>query len=245
MDLEFKAETILKSYKKNDKKNSSKAKEIFMKKIENSKRKNYVAEKIIRPETLIHQHINKVKNYQYFKSKSAKKFKNIDKVNSAKVLFIIRIRGNADISKQQKYILNSLHLNKQHEGTFILPTTENLEKLKKIENYIMFGEISKDIIKDLITKRTYLNKGKELKPLKSNKDVEDFFGDIGLICVDDIVYEILIGSSNVPKIINIIKKFKLNKPTNGYINKYKPAEKGGSWGYIEKDNYAEIIKVMI
>ena len=69
---------------------------------------------------------------------------NVSGVNS--LLLVIRIRGVYDISKQQRIILSKLNLKKVNTAVFIKGTPANIRQLKKIENYITWGEPSNKIV---------------------------------------------------------------------------------------------------
>lgn len=56
--------------------------------------------------------------------------------------------------------------------------------------------------------------------INSNKVVEMKFGEIGMLCIEDIVSEIFKQGNNAEKIIDGLSTFKLNKPTDGYGNKF-------------------------
>jgi len=100
-----------------------------------------------------------------FKGKRA----NVNGIN--KLLLVIRIRGVYDISKQQRIILSKLNLKKVNTAVFIKGTPANIRSLKKIENYITWGEPSKKIVSELIYKKLFGKVGEERVHIKSNAQV--------------------------------------------------------------------------
>jgi large subunit ribosomal protein L7e len=59
----------------------------------------------------------------------------------------IRIRGVQDISEQQKKILASLNLKNINSAVLLKGTAANLKQLRRVENYITYGEPSPKIVK--------------------------------------------------------------------------------------------------
>ena len=63
-----------------------------------------------------------------------------------KLLLVVRIRGVTDISRQQKLILSKLNLKKINTAVFIKGTPVSIRLLKRVENYITWGEPSKKLV---------------------------------------------------------------------------------------------------
>ena len=72
-----------------------------------------------------------------------------------KMLIAVRVRGVTDISRPQKIILSKLNLKKINTAVFLEGSQENIRLLKKVENYITWGEPSKKIVSELIYKKLH------------------------------------------------------------------------------------------
>lgn len=73
----------------------------------------------------------------------------------------------------------------------MLLLTENILKaLKSLENLIIFGFPSYEVIKNLILKRGFISKEGTVAPINSNKIIEENLGNLGMLCVEDIVSEL-------------------------------------------------------
>ena len=90
---------------------------------------------------------------------------------SGQLLLVLRVRGTTDISKQQRILLSKLNLKKINTAVFIKGTPENVRILKKIENYITWGEPSKKLVSELIYKKLHGKVGEERIHIKSNAQV--------------------------------------------------------------------------
>ena len=67
-------------------------------------------------------------------------------------------------------------------------SSQALEKLLLVQNYVGWGTPTKKVLEDIIRKRGYL-KSKELKrlPISDNVMIEELLGEKGIICLEDIV----------------------------------------------------------
>jgi len=135
--------------------------------------------------------------------------KNVEGVG--KLLLVIRIRGTTDISKQQRIILSRLNLRRINTAVFIKGTATNVRLLARVENYITWGEPSKKLISELIYKKLFGKVGEERIQIKSNAQVEKSLGG-DIICIEDIINEIVNLGKNFDRITNFIFPFKLTTP---------------------------------
>jgi len=75
----------------------------------------------------------------------------------------IRIKGLVGINEDIKETLFRLRLRRKYSCVVVEPTKENLGMLKKVRNFVSFGEISKETYDELLKKRGKTVDGK-LKP---------------------------------------------------------------------------------
>jgi len=88
--------------------------------------------------------------------KSAEK-KPVEKKEAEKKIAIIRIRGIPGIRWDIKDTLNMLKLHKKHFCVVIENTHSMMGMVKKCKDYITWGEISDEVLKELISKRSEPN----------------------------------------------------------------------------------------
>lgn len=72
------------------------------------------------------------------------------------MICIIRIRGEVGLNKDIIETLNRLRLRKKYSCVVLNPTKEQLGMLKKIKNFVAWGEISEETLRKLIEKRGQL-----------------------------------------------------------------------------------------
>lgn len=69
------------------------------------------------------------------------------------MLLSIRISGLVGIPSEVKETLYRLRLRRKYSAVLLNPTQENLKLLKKLRNYIAYGDINRETLLDLIKKR--------------------------------------------------------------------------------------------
>ena len=148
---------------------------------------------------------------------------------------MVRLRGTTDISRQQSLLLSKLNLRKINTAVFLKGTPANIRQLKKVENYITWGEPSKKLVSELIYKKLYGKVGEERVHIKSNAQVEEHIGG-DIICLEDIINEINNVGAHFKNICNFIFPFKLTTPEGTLASRIrKPATDNGHWGYRGED----------
>ncbi len=90
-----------------------------------------------------------------------------------KMICVIRIRGQVGVDKDVKETLYRLRLRKKYSCIVINPTKEQLGMIKKMRNFVAFGEIKKDVLEKLIEKRgQIINKEKKIEVKKVVEELE-------------------------------------------------------------------------
>merc|ERR1711865_1026276 len=93
----------------------------------------------------------------------------------AKLIFVVRIRGLADMHPKTKKILNLMRLIQMNMGVFVRASKASLEMLKRVEPYLSYGYPSLKSVRDLIY----------------NAVVEKGLSKYGILCMEDLVHEIV------------------------------------------------------
>lgn len=103
--------------------------------------------------------------------------------------------------------------------------------LKIAEPYIVFGYPTINTIRDLIFKHGFMKVNNKRVPMISNAAIEEQLGDVGVICVEDVIHELFNVGQNFDAVNNMIGPFKLNPPRDGYKAKGAVSfERGGEFG---------------
>ncbi|CAO3597582.1 unnamed protein product [Absidia cylindrospora] len=132
-----------------------------------------------------------------------------------KLLLVVRsdtVANGRNIHKKVLAVLKDMGLEKIHSAVFVRSSPALHEKLQQIRPYVATGSPSLETVRNLINKRAHtLVKGKRV-PVSDNTMVEEALGDAGVICVEDIIHEIMNGDDETfDKVVSYLTPFELNK----------------------------------
>lgn len=137
--------------------------------------------------------------------------------------FIVRVPGPHGVKIPSKAfkVLTLLRLTQTNTGVFIKLTETIYPLLKLISPYAVIGRPSLQSVRQLIQKRgtTTVNteEGKSTTvKLNDNQLVEDRLGDEGIICIEDIIHEIVLLGENFKKVNSFLNPFKLSNDIVGF-----------------------------
>uniref|UniRef100_A0A182J211 Uncharacterized protein n=1 Tax=Anopheles atroparvus TaxID=41427 RepID=A0A182J211_ANOAO len=159
-------------------------------------------------------------------------------IEEGRLILIYRHRAKRVENKPVLRYLNDLNLPFMKCAAFHRLTPEVHAMLKIVEPYVIWGYPQMTVIHDLIFKygalrNTDTNLRAKSVPLSSNKLVEDIFGTYGIICVDDLVHEIMTLGPNFDKVQQHFRSFVLRNPLGGWkgARKGKLRSIGGEAGF--------------
>ena len=139
------------------------------------------------------------------------------------------------MAPKPRKIMQLLRLLQINNGVFVKVTKATTEMLKVVEPYIAYGTPSVKSVRDLIYKRGYGKINKQRIPLTDNQIIEENLGKFGIICMEDLVHEIVTVGPNFKQASNFLWPFKLSNPTGGFrTRKFKHFVEGGDLGNREE-----------
>ncbi|CAN1133968.1 60S ribosomal protein L7-4 [Linum perenne] len=160
-----------------------------------------------------------------------------------KLLFIVRIRGINAVDPKTKKILQLLRLRQIFNGVFLKVNKATVNMLRRVEPYVTYGYPNLKSVKELIYKRGFGKLEKQRIPLTDNSIVEKGLGKFGIICVEDLIHEIMTVGPHFKEANNFLWPFKLSAPLGGLKKKRNHYVEGGDAGNRE-DYINEIIRRM-
>ncbi|KAK2969949.1 hypothetical protein RJ640_008289 [Escallonia rubra] len=170
----------------------------------------------------------------------------------AKLLFIVRIRGINAIDPKTKKILQLLRLRQIFNGVFLKVNKATTNMLHRVEPYVTYGYPNLKSVKELIYKRGYGKLNKQRTALTDNSIIEQncantiimqALGKHGIICIEDLVHEIMTVGPHFKEANNFMWPFKLKAPLGGLKKKRNHYVEGGDAGNRE-DYINELIRRM-
>jgi len=139
-------------------------------------------------------------------------------------LVVVRVRGVSDIYREIKETMNMLHLVRNCHATLVDNSPSYLGMLKRAQNYITWGEVSKETLSLLLKKRGRL---------KGNKKLTDEYAQrVGKNSVDELAEALVRGEVEFHRLPDIKPVFRLHPPSKGFRGKVKQSyASGGVTGY--------------
>jgi len=161
----------------------------------------------------------------------------------AKLLFIVRIRGINAMDPKTRKILQLLRLRQIFNGVFLKVNKATVNMLHRVEPYVTYGYPNLKSVKELIYKRGYGKLDKQRIALTDNTIIEQALGKYNIICIEDLIHEILAVGPHFKEANNFLWPFKLKAPLGGLKKKRNHYVEGGDAGNRE-DNINELIRRM-
>lgn len=145
-----------------------------------------------------------------------------------KRIAIIRVRGNANIRKEVEDTFTMLRLYKKNNCVIIPNTPSYSGMLEKVKDFVTWGEIDKDTMKELLIKRGRL-------PIGQLDD--KYMKDKTKMTVEEFVDNFLNFKKEIKDVPGLKPFFKLNSPSKGFEKAgiKKPYSLGGALGYRKND----------
>ena len=141
-----------------------------------------------------------------------------------KCLAVIRVRGLSDVFREISETLQMLHLTRNCHATLIDDRPSYLGMLRKAKDYLVWGEVSKEVVAFLLRKRGKLVGDKTL--------TEEYVQEIGYESIDDLaeaIYELRVEYGSLSGVKPV---FRLHPPKKGFKGKVKKSyAAGGVTGY--------------
>ena len=116
--------------------------------------------------------------------------------------------------------------------------------VKLIESYVTWGFINKYMIEDLLRKRGSVTFGNNEPNELDNVDIENALGKLGIVCIEDIIFELTKETKNAKDVLNYLGYFKLETNDEGFDKANISFEKGGNQGF-RGDKINALLKKMI
>ncbi|KAJ1569843.1 60S ribosomal protein L7 [Nowakowskiella sp. JEL0078] len=136
-----------------------------------------------------------------------------------KLAFVVRIKGINKLAPKPRKILQLLRLYKINAGTFVKLNKATLEMLKWIEPFVSWGYPNQKTVRELIYKRGFAKVNKQRIPITDNSVIENVLGKFGVVCIEDIIHEIITVGPNFKQVNNFLWPFHLSNPTGGFKGK--------------------------
>jgi len=141
-----------------------------------------------------------------------------------KCLAVIRVRGVSDVSREVEETLRMLRLPRNCHATLIDNSPSSIGMLRKAQNDVTWGEVSKENIALLLKRRGRLAGGRKL--------TEEYARQVGYGSLDELAEAIYRLEVELHRIPHVKPVFRLHPPKKGFKGKVKKSyAAGGVTGY--------------
>ncbi len=130
-----------------------------------------------------------------------------------KCLAVVRVRGISDIFRETKDTLKMLHLTRNCHATLIDNRPSYIGMLKKVKDYVTWGEVSKETIAFLLRERGKIIGNKKLNDEYAKKN--------GYKSLDDLAEALYRLKKEYVSLPDVKPIFRLHPPRKGFKGKVK------------------------
>lgn len=154
-----------------------------------------------------------------------------------KCICVIKIRGTISASKEVRETLRMLNLTRNNYAVLVDNRPSFLGMLKTAQNFVTWGEVSKETVGMLI---------KEKGRLAGNKKLTDEYAQkIGFKSLDELIDAIYNCRAEYWKLPNVQPVFRLHPPTKGFKGKVKKSYGMGGEASYRGEKIEELVKRMV
>eukprot|EP01027_Heterolobosea_sp_BB2_P022105 GEZU01032517.1.p2 GENE.GEZU01032517.1~~GEZU01032517.1.p2 ORF type:complete len:263 (+),score=100.30 GEZU01032517.1:66-791(+) len=162
----------------------------------------------------------------------------------AKLIWAVRIKGLSGVAPKVRKALQLLRLRQINNAVFVKVNKASLNMLRMVEPYIAYGYPSVGSVKKLIYKRGYAKVNGQRIPITDNKIIENALGKYNIICMEDLIHEIVTVGPHFREANNFLWPFKMRSPKGGFNRIKKHFIEGGDYGNRENEINKLIIRML-
>lgn len=157
--------------------------------------------------------------------------------NKPECLAVIRVRGQVDMSPDVRTTLELLHLTRNCHITLVDNRASFLGMLKRVHNFVTWGEITQETLLLLLKERGRLTGNKTLS--------DDYAQRVGYKNLDELAAAVYNQEVKFQRLPDIKPVFRAHPPKKGYKGKIKKSYTGrGVTGY-RGEAVNELIQKMV
>jgi large subunit ribosomal protein L30 len=158
------------------------------------------------------------------------------KAEERKCFAVVKVRGTISAQREARETLEMLRIPKTNNAILIDNRPSYMGMLYRVQNYVTWGEVSKETVAMLLKERGRLAGGKKL----TDEAVEA----MGYKSIDALADAIASCKVEFQKLPNVQPIFKLRPPSKGFKGKTKKSYAAGGEAGYRGEKISELIKRM-
>ncbi len=159
------------------------------------------------------------------------------KTEECKCLIVVRVRGTVSAMKEARETLELLRLTHTNHAVLIDSRPAYKGMLQRVNNYVTWGEPTKETVVVMLQKRGRLAGNKKL--------TEEFAIKAGFKGIDDLAQAIVGCKAQWSKLEGVEPRFKLHPPSKGYKGPTKNAFRAGGEAGYRGEAINDLVKRMV
>ena len=159
------------------------------------------------------------------------------KNEQCKCLVAVKVRGTVSAMRETRETLDLLRLTHTNHAVLIDSRPAYNGMLRRVNNYITWGEPTKETVSMMLQKRARLAGGKKL--------TDEYIQKAGFKSIDDLAEAIINCKVAFQKLPDVQPLFKLHPPSKGYKGKTKKGFKAGGEAGYRGEAINDLIKRMV
>jgi large subunit ribosomal protein L30 len=158
------------------------------------------------------------------------------KAEERKCFAVVKVRGTISAQREARETLDMLRLARTNNAVLVDNRPSYMGMLYRVQNYVTWGEASKDTVALLLKERGRLAGGKKLTDEAAEK--------LGYKSIDALAEAIASCKVEFQKLPNVQPVFKLHPPSKGFKGKTKKSFRAGGEAGYRGEKISELIKRM-
>jgi large subunit ribosomal protein L30 len=147
-----------------------------------------------------------------------------EKADERKCFAVVKVRGTISAQREARETLELLRLAKTNNAVLIDNRPSYMGMLYRVQNYVTWGEVSKETVAMLLKERGRFAGGAKI--------TDELVEKLGYKSIDALADAIASGKVEFQKLSNVQPVFKLRPPSKGFKGKTKRSfAAGGEAGY--------------
>jgi large subunit ribosomal protein L30 len=159
-----------------------------------------------------------------------------EKAEERKCLAVVKIRGAIRGQREAKETLDMLRIGRTNHAVLVDNRPAMMGMLKRVQNYVTWGEVSKETVALLLQKRGRLAGGKKL--------TDEYAQKVGYKSLSELADAIASCKVEHRKLPGMQPVFKLHPPTKGFKGKTKKSYGAGGEAGYRGEGINELVKRM-
>jgi large subunit ribosomal protein L30 len=158
------------------------------------------------------------------------------KAEERKCFAVVKVRGTISAQREARETLDMLRLARTNNAVLVDNRPSYMGMLYRVQNYVTWGEASKETVALLLKERGRLAGGKKLTDEAAEK--------LGYKSIDALAEAIATCKVEFQKLPNVQPIFKLHPPSKGFKGKTKKSFRAGGEAGYRGEKISELIKRM-